>query len=409
MITLKIVAHNQFNRSEIFEFLGGNGTRSFGSYHSQDPNNKNSVNLDSILQITGWSSDQLEASFSDFYFPTTPSVFNHELSTVPLYKSVQYCSECAADGVHLLFHQMHDCVRCPIHESLLSRSCPKCLSPIHKYSYGTIDPLPFSCGQCHWKPWIVNQTPSNECVERRLKKIYEFRTWIKLIQSTLEGENDNRFLMTGPARFQNLAHVHTIIPGPAWIEDCLFEGVYLAQNTYVLQERLKLPESCDVIKASDNKSRMGHKTYISSCVSERTELNIKTLDEKVKKTCDNLNLSGVGLDMSPASGLRLSHNERTSIFRTGSVIWQLWADAHRVSYIKSIWNFKHFVGCTDGFRQAWHAGPGLLEKLNMGKCESLDAACLRGSSVWESSIVQNWLTLLTVRWTKSAVSCRGVL
>ena len=397
MIAQKIVAINEFNHREASRLIGIKGLRTFDAAVRRDPNNRGALDLAKISHLTGWPPGVFDASFTEFYFPASRPCHYRGQNAIPLYRQLRFCADCAAEGVHLLLHQFEDCVLCPIHRTELITSCPFCQAPIQRFSYSQLDTHPFACETCHWRPWVPDHVPCGQALEKRLQVLHGFGTWIEMIQKRIGGSHDGTFLLSAPARFQNLAQMHALIPGPDWIEDCFFENKSIGKYHYPLGCQISLPEPRQVERMQSSTCIDGEAMFKASAARYQLTQCIQALEVELSSQIDNWNEGGIGINRHPDFGLCLAHNENTSVLRTGLALWRCWANLNQLTKNGSCWQHTGGKSVNIALQRAWRAGPGLIDNCNTGQSAAIDEACERISAIWGRTIAECWLIYLVVR------------
>ncbi len=352
-IANKLSVFNQCTHREALQLIGSKGLNTLDARARQEPDNKDSLNLAAILSLTGLTPHQIAPAFTEFYFPKNLATSALPSIVVPLYERLRICKSCANDGVHLLLHQMQDCLCCPIHRTPLSCHCPECRTPTVRYWYQNFAKFPSFCDSCSFEYWKPYEFPLQTDIDARKSIIDGFKEWIKTIQNVLDGGNAKKLLLTGPARFRNLANVHALIPGPDWIEDCLFERDAIVVQTRKYSNVLNLPNERHRQQAISVFGEVDvQESYQRQACSRLSKLVLQ-INRKFRQTMGDTITRTPGLDTNYKNGLIYHVDGNTSPITTGYGLWQLWSAQFQPSPWLHDWADYEDVTTRYNFWQTW--------------------------------------------------------
>jgi len=397
MIASKLSVINHLSHYGALKMIGSKGVKTFSSKAERNPDDRRSLDLVAMKNLTGWNSSQLDPGFSDSYFLSRSTELAGSLPKVPLRSKLRICLECASVGVHMLFHQIDTCLRCPIHRTPLTSICTACNEPIARYFYRRLDDFPFTCNFCGHHFWKRSQNPERESVVARLDIVDSYRSWINKLEKILDGKDENRFFLTAPAGVQNLANLHALFPGPRWMENCLFTTNSARVQTRHFPGPITLP---DPMSNGDWAQLSRNVIHCNLNVDVNIERAIGRINKHVRhivKTdgpkLDNWRngSSGVG-----RKGESIINTTGACPVRTGYHLWEWWASHFDdlVSQLKRGCGYDSRV--SNRFLPAWLEGPGRLIMSNR-YCGESAKSCLAACIAWEETIVNDWLTMLIVR------------
>lgn len=210
-VVTKLADFNYLNWADVKRLCGPNGLKSFSKPAQQSPDDQTNFHLTGLSISSGWRLEQLRASFSTWYLPPWLDETRH-LSSVDDYPQLRVCPACLQEGVHLIVHQLHDWIRCPIHRANLSSNCPECGMPIGEFSIkAPVEHLGF-CSNCNRRLLHCGQQ-SEWLRDARRQFLAEYTSWITAISGLLWEQNHRYRWIVRPYLYRHLAHAHQILPG----------------------------------------------------------------------------------------------------------------------------------------------------------------------------------------------------
>ena len=187
----RLAVYNGFDRLECRRLFGHAGMASFRSSAKCDPNDPAAIDLERLITMTGWTSPLLDASFSPYYdWPLTitcrsecESVQRRSDRSDRLAHKLRVCLTCARYGEHLLFHQMIDWQRCPLHLDQFTEECPVCRRLFGHYAYSLDATALVRCRGCGWQPPSASRASTARQMTRRLRIMADYDDWLYRIHA----------------------------------------------------------------------------------------------------------------------------------------------------------------------------------------------------------------------------------
>jgi len=223
-IVQRIRWQNCFNHREVSRFFVAKPQHEYYRDGWAHPDNPDYVHTDHLCELTQWDKAQLAYSHTAAYSPRfsgwrfgDPQISEPErLSLEP---QNRVCPACAEQGVHLVFHQMSGWVGCPIHRLPLIDACPRCQATLGQHSYADkhCSHSVTRCAVCKWGSTQLYEVD----IESRLRVLQEYGRWLRDIESAYDGNDASRIWLGKPDVRDQLPHIHALLPGPDWLDDCL--------------------------------------------------------------------------------------------------------------------------------------------------------------------------------------------
>ena len=188
------------------------------------PDNPEVIDHQKLCGLARWSKKQLRYSYSDAYVPVINRTSGKDFLNVPqpslqLQTQIRICTDCASQGVHLVFHQLPSFIACPLHLTPLIEHCPQCNRGLGNCIYNEYSAAN-SATQCDSCGWGSADMYSVEYAQRE-RVLSQYHGWLSDIQNVYDGNDTQRHWLGRPSVVDQLAHIHTLLPGPDWLDECL--------------------------------------------------------------------------------------------------------------------------------------------------------------------------------------------
>lgn len=241
-ILSKLCARNHMTWEEARSVLGASLSRSITTEAGSDPDECSNINIRHLRVLTGWSEAQIRSGFSDYYKPYW--MRDDSAVRIPRSRGIRLCHSCANNGIHLTVHQFLDWKRCPIHETVLQNTCPKCKADLGYFLLSSDFPQRALCSSCQWALWDRHREKETLAGKPRLQFVSHYLDWQRQIESYFSNPGTGGKWLGNPTRYYQLAHVSALVEGPPFVPIC-----------FVNAERIKARTLHRVLKYTDDSEK----------------------------------------------------------------------------------------------------------------------------------------------------------
>ena len=218
----KLCARNHMTWEEARSVFGERLDRSITTEGGSDPDDSSNINIRHLRELTGWSDAQIRSGFSDHYKPYWMK--GDSAARIQRSRGIRLCHSCARAGIHLTVHQFLDWKRCPIHETVLQSTCPKCKADMGHLLLRSDFPQRALCSSCQWGLWDQHREQEPLAGVPRLQFVSHYLDWLQQIESYFSDTSGTGRWLGTPTRYDQLAHVSALVEGPAFIPICFINA-----------------------------------------------------------------------------------------------------------------------------------------------------------------------------------------